>query len=156
MNSPLARVTALALSALATGVASGVIVLAYRLARLPPTDLAYGMPVWVFLRDPFVLMVFIPLTVAVAFIGFLASVLTLWYADLRKALPFVSSVAIGVITVTTHLRIARGAQLAVAAAILAMLWCRFGSGWVPPASSHSPGSRVGHEGRGQGHERDSW
>lgn len=118
------RVAALAASALLSAVLVGLVALFVQLKTLPPSDLAYGTPFGVLLRDPFVLIIWSQMVLIGATLGFALSWWLLWRVKLSKAVPIVVVVSVVAAAAFAPLFGPLCAFPAFVAGVLAMLWCR--------------------------------
>ena len=140
------RVAVIALSSLTCSLVSGIVALYIQGQLLSPNDGAYGMSLWATLADPFVQVVFFPLTLGLALLGFGAALLTLWHVNLVKAIPLVAAVAIGASAATEYFKFPFGPFLAFGATLLAMQWCHSVSGWSFPRPAEPSVFRTGLKG----------
>ncbi len=129
------RVVAIALSALGCALSSGVLALYMHGRSLPPTDGAYGMSVLQSLRDPFVFLVWAPLTLWPGVVGCLAAVVTLWHTNLLVTIPCVFVVTVGVVAGTASAYAFLSPFLALGASLLAMQACNVYVRWRSRARS---------------------
>ena len=103
---------------------AGVVALWVSGRLLSPTDGVFGLSTLQVLQDPFVLMIWLPLVIAGAVLGFGFSLLTLWNVDLVKAIPTVTAVTIIAAAVTAPLMLLSPLPTFLAG-VAAMVWCRW-------------------------------
>ena len=126
----LERVFVLACCAVLCSFVVGILALHAFLQGLPSSDAMYGQSVWVGLRDPTVLLVWLQLTLLLALLALWLSLLTLWKVSLLKAVPTVvgatvASAAVGMVWLGPWL----GVLLSLSGGIVAMLWSRGQQSW---------------------------
>ncbi len=140
----LLRVLGFAAGVLACALVTGLAALLTTLLRLPPTDLAYRQGLFRTLSDPFVLTVWLVLTLGAALVAFPIAMWALWRVRLVKAVPVVvlASVAGAILGASAFPPFSP--VLALLAATVAIVQCRRYAPWRTP----EPGQPSTHPGTG--------
>ncbi len=128
----LGRAGILALGAILCALVCGFAALWVQQATLPPTDLAYGLSVVHVLGDPFVRLVWIPVTLGAGLSGFFVSLWALWRVQLAKAGPLTFAVTAVASAVAAYRSVLLSLPVAFLSGAIVMIWCRHHTTWALP------------------------
>jgi hypothetical protein len=122
---------------LACALTTGIAAFVAGFAVLPPNDLARKQGLLLTLLDPLVLIVFLFITLVTALIAYPIALWALWRVRLNKAVPLVVAVSVTAATLAALSYEPLSAPVALLAACVAMVWCRFYRPWRLENTGHT-------------------